>query len=193
MIKLFTALLVLVLGSCATTQKMGYEETSPEDIIFFNKHYRGMLTDRQILDRRDATFLNSEEIKLIGVPVVTKGVFFKDDYLIEGNWKLITLPVRTYGKAIRVSPGIILTQHSERDTVSFTWIERGDYYDLDSEKDEAPKVPRGIKDKYGIGKNHQYIEYLGGKFYIITGSDAKLEVHHKILDPDEIKLKGLRK
>lgn len=191
---LFIALVALVLGSCATQQKMGYEETSPEDIIFFSKHYRAMLTDRQILERKEATFLNSKEIRLIGVPIKTSGVFFKSDYLIEGNWKLITLPVRTYGKAVSVGSGSITTQHSDRDTISFKWIENRDYYSLVVEIDSDPKVPVGIKEKYGIGKNHPYIEYLGGKFYIVGGDvrDIHLECQHKILDPEEVRLKGLK-
>jgi hypothetical protein len=173
---------------------MGYEETSPEDIIYFSKHYRYMLSDNQILNRREATFLNSQEIKLIGVPIKTNSIYFENDYLVEGNWKLITLPVRTYGKAISANPGSITTSHSEDETIEFIWIERGEnHYSLDYETDEAPKVPKGIKEKYGIGRNHPYIEYLGGKFYIIGEvRDIYLEVHHKILDPEKIKLKGLK-
>lgn len=189
---IFIAIATLFWVSCATQQKMSYEESSPEDIIFFSKHYRAMLTDRQILERKEATFLNSKEIKLIGVPHKTNGVFFKNDYLVEGNWILITLPTRTFGKAVRVSPGSITTQHSDKDTVSFRWIEDKDSYSLIREIDPDPKAPEGIKTKYGIGRNHSYIEYMGGKFYVITGEDAKLEVHHRILDPEEIKLKGLK-
>jgi len=193
--KLKIALLTLVLSSCATKQKTGYEVTSPEDIISFSKHYRAMLTDRQILDRKDATFLNSKEIILIGVPEKINGVFFKDDYLIEGNWKLITLPIRTYGKAVRVGRGSITTWHSDKDTINFTWIEDGDHYSLVKQIDVSPKVPKGIKEKYKIDSIQPYIDYRGGKFYIIgkPKNDVHLEVNHKILDPEEVKLKGLRK
>jgi hypothetical protein len=102
--------------------------------------------------------------------------------------------VRTYGKAISANPGSITTSHSDDEMIEFTWIERGEnYYSLDYETDEDPKVPKGIKGKYEIGKNHPYIEYLGGKFYIIgEPRDIHLEVHHKILDPEKIKLKGLK-
>lgn len=192
--KIIFALMAIVLASCAT-QKRSFEESTStiEDIIDFTKTYRSYLSDKEILDRKEASFLNKETIELLGISKTTKSVYFEKDFLIEGNWKKITLPAGTYGKAISVSPGRIVTRFSEKDTISFTWIEYGENYVLGVKQDPAPKIPPGFKQKYKFTSTYDYIEYMGGKFYILENKGVnELQVNRKILEPTEVELKGLK-
>ncbi|MCX6756199.1 MAG: hypothetical protein NTX85_02580 [Candidatus Nomurabacteria bacterium] len=189
--------LAIFAGSCQTIELKNYgnkiSNQNSTEIVDFTKNYRQYLSDKELLEHRDATFLNKEEIQLLGVPATKNSIYFKESYLMEDSWKHIVVPAGTLGKAVRVSSSRIETIFSQKDTVMFTWMEFGEDYLLIVKRDPAPKIPPGILEKYRFTQDFQYIDYLGSKFYLLEGrNENKLQVRVKKLEPTKIEMQGIK-
>lgn len=188
------ALALALLGSCRSS-RITSGDYEKGDIVDFTTKYRSYFSDAELMDN-EAGFITRDQIELVGAPKSTKAVWFKNSTMIESGWIHITLPAGTMGKIIEVNNiHQFTTIFDSRDSIKLFWnLESSkNFYEIASYVDVNPHIPPGIASKYRFASNYQYVNYLGGKFYFLSGkSTSRLQVNRKLLDEQEVKLNGIK-
>lgn len=188
------ALISFIMISCASPKLA--QKVSKREVIDFTKEYRDYFTGDELMDQENAAFINKYQLELVGLPAETKTVYFKDNYMIEGNWKHVIIPPGTYGKIINIkNDDIFEVQFDSKEIIKIIFLldQNGKNYVVGVKSDPNPNIPPGILEKYQFTKKYWYVEHLGGKFYFLDKKEkSELQVDYILLDPEKVVLNGMR-
>jgi len=195
---LFLALFIalLFLGCASRGENWGpstaNQTISSIDKIDFTKEYRDYFSDEELLSM-EAGFITKKQIELIGLPANTKFIYFEKKFMVEGNYYHVILPAGTMGKMTKIEGNQFEVVFDLKYPITFVFLlQKDNLYGLGVRFDSKPKISPGILQKFQLTKDFEYVDYLGGKFYFLSGKNTSiLQVQRKILEPKVIELKGV--